>query len=242
MPRPAKRSSILPIATTGSRAAVSAIEQRLAGRRQRVVVAVRGAREAPGRADERPRDDAADAEPLADQLVGDLAGAIQLGDRHDLFVRGDLEDAVGRRVDDQRAGAHVLGAELVDDLGAGRGLVAEHAAAGAARELGDDLRRKPVRETSGTGGRARCPSSPSGRSPSPCPADASAIRPNAPPARDRSAASAADASTTRSRPSARSVGSCSGTCARDVAERVAALVAVDAARRAARRCRRCRGR
>ena len=34
----------------------------------------------------------------------------------------------------------------------------------------DDVRGKSVRETSGTAGRARCPPSPSARSPSPCPA------------------------------------------------------------------------
>ena len=97
-------------------------------------MAVGRALEVPRRADERPRDDAADAEPLADELVRDLTGAIQLGHRDDVFVRGDLEHAVGRRVDDERAGPHVLRAELVDDLRARRGLVAEDAASRAARE------------------------------------------------------------------------------------------------------------
>ena len=56
----------------------------------------------PGTADERARDDAPDAEPFADKTVGDLrrldrapaTGTI-------VFVGGDLEDAVGRRVHDQ---------------------------------------------------------------------------------------------------------------------------------------------
>ena len=114
------------------RCGLQAIEQRLARRRQRVVVAVRRAREAPRRADERARDHAADAQPFANELVGDLAVAIELANRHDVLVRRDLEDAVGRRVDDRRAGPHVLGSELVDDLRPGSGLVAEHAAPGPA--------------------------------------------------------------------------------------------------------------
>ena len=123
---------------------------------------------APGRADERPRDHPADAEAEPDQLEGDLADAIQLGHRDDVFVRGDLKHAVGRRVDDRPAGAHVLGAELVDDRRAGRGLVAERAAADAPLELGDHLRRESRRETPETAARARAPSAPSARSPSPC--------------------------------------------------------------------------
>jgi hypothetical protein len=57
---------------------------------------------------------------------------IELGNRHDLFVRRDLKHAVGGGVDDQRAGAQVLGPELVDDRGTRRRLVADHAAAGEA--------------------------------------------------------------------------------------------------------------
>ena len=87
---------------------LDAIEQRLAARRQRVVVAIGRPRETAGRADERPRDDAADAEALAHELVRDLARAVQLRHGHDRLVRGDLKHAVGRRVDDQRAGPHVL--------------------------------------------------------------------------------------------------------------------------------------
>ena len=125
MPRPAKRSSILPIATTGIDAGGQAIEQRLAGGGQRVVAAVRGSLERSWSADERPGDDPADPEPLAYELVRDLAGAIQLRHGDDGFVGGDLEHAVCRRVHDERAGPHVLGAELVDDLRSGRRLVAD---------------------------------------------------------------------------------------------------------------------
>ena len=84
-------------------------------RRQREVVAVRGPGEVSRRSDEWSRNDAADAESLSHQLVGGLAGPIQLLDRHDLFVRGDLEHAVGRGIHNPCTGAQVLWTERVDD-------------------------------------------------------------------------------------------------------------------------------
>src|SRR6185436_19185372 len=54
------------------------VEERFLKRRQRVVVPVGGTREAAWSADEGPRNYASDAESLADQLVGDFAGAVQL--------------------------------------------------------------------------------------------------------------------------------------------------------------------
>jgi len=42
---------------------------------------------------------------------------VPLFQQDDFFVRGDLKDAVGRGVDNRRAGAQVLLAELPDDLG-----------------------------------------------------------------------------------------------------------------------------
>ena len=68
-------------------------------------------------------------------LAGRAAGLVQLLERHRLLVGGDLEDAVGRRVDDPRAGALVLLPQPLDDLGARGGDVADHPAAGAPREL-----------------------------------------------------------------------------------------------------------
>ena len=61
-------------------------------------------------------------------------------------MRRDLEDAIGRGVDDGRAGAHVLLAQFLDDLGAGCGFVAERAAADAALEFIHDFAREAVRE------------------------------------------------------------------------------------------------
>ena len=82
------------------------------------------------RADEGPRDDAPDGVRAAQLLARDAAGGVQLVERDDLLVRGDLEDGVGRRVDDPLARPHVLVAEALDDLGARGRHVAEHAAAG----------------------------------------------------------------------------------------------------------------
>ena len=97
------------------------------------------------RAEERPRDDAADVVLAAHQLARDRADAPQLLDRNDLLVRRDLEDGVGRGVDDRRAGAHVLFAELVEDHRPRRRLVAERLPADAPLVFGDDVGRKSVR-------------------------------------------------------------------------------------------------
>ena len=106
------------------------IEHGFCKRLQRVVVPIRRTGERARCSDERTRDHAPDAKPLAHQLVRNLAGAVQLRDRHDVFVSGNLEHAVGGRVDNQRAGAHVLGTEVIDDLGPRCGKVADDAAPG----------------------------------------------------------------------------------------------------------------
>jgi hypothetical protein len=91
------------------------VEQCLAKRRQRVVAPVLGPGEPPRCADKRASDDTADAEALSDQAKGDLARAVQLVDRHDVLVGGNLKHAVGRRIHNERTRTHVLGAKLVDD-------------------------------------------------------------------------------------------------------------------------------
>ena len=78
MPRPGEQIVDLADRRSPGCPRPSAIEQRLAGRRQRVVVAIGGARERARRADERPRDDAAEPRPSADQVEGDLARFVQL--------------------------------------------------------------------------------------------------------------------------------------------------------------------
>ena len=126
-------------------AIVELIEQHALGRRHGVIVAIGGARETAGRAGERPRDHAAHLVRSAQNLARGLAHLVQFPERDHFLMRGDLEDAVGRRVDDRRAGAHVLLAQFLDDLGAGGGLVAERPAADAAFELAHHLGREAVR-------------------------------------------------------------------------------------------------
>ena len=116
----------------------------------------------------------------AQDVARGLADLVQLPERDHLFVRRDLKNAVGRGVDDRRAGAHVLLAKFLDDLGAGGGLVAERAASDAALEFVHDLRGKTVRDTAETASSrwipaiSQCPVVVS------FPGDASAQRPKAP--------------------------------------------------------------
>ena len=98
-------------------------------RLEREVVPVRRALVVPRLADERPGDHPADGVLAREDLARDAAGVVELLERDRLLVRGDLEDGVGRRVDDPLAGLLVLLAELLDDLRPRRRPVAEHAAA-----------------------------------------------------------------------------------------------------------------
>ena len=75
-----------------------------------------------------------------------MTDVVERVDRNHRFVRGDLKDAVGGRVDDRRAGPHVLGAEPRDDLRARRHVVAERGALDAPFELADQVRGKSVGE------------------------------------------------------------------------------------------------
>ena len=98
-------------------------------RLEREVVPVRRPLVAPRRAGERPCDHAADRVLAGEDLARGAAGLVELLERDRLLVRRDLEDRVGGGVDDPLAGALMLLAELLDDLRARGGLVAEHAAA-----------------------------------------------------------------------------------------------------------------
>ena len=71
------------------------VEQRVPRRRQRVVPTIGCPPEMAQAADKRPRDHSPDAVALADESVCDFARAVQLWNGHDLFVRGNLEHAVG---------------------------------------------------------------------------------------------------------------------------------------------------
>ena len=98
-------------------------------------MAVRRARVASGSPTKGRADHAPDGVLAGEDLPGEAAGLVQVIERDRLLVRGDLEDGVGGRVGVRFPVALVLLAELFDDLGPGRGLVADHAAARPVREL-----------------------------------------------------------------------------------------------------------
>src|SRR5438552_15628143 len=96
--------------------------------RQRVIVAIRGSPERARSADKWTCDDSSHAHPAANQVEGDPADPVLLGDRNDVLVRGYLEHAVGGRIDDRLAGPHVLGSQPIDYLGSRRDDIPNRAA------------------------------------------------------------------------------------------------------------------
>ena len=122
------------------------VQHGLRRRRRREVAPVAGAREVVGAvADEGPRDDPPDA-VFVDEFARDLAQLVQAVQAEGLLVAGDLEDAVGRGVDDRLAGPHVFDAELSDDLGTRSVTVSDYARqVRAFDQLLEQRRRKSVR-------------------------------------------------------------------------------------------------
>ena len=118
-------------------------QQRL-GRIDGVVVAAHGAPEAAGLPLERPRNHPPHLMRRRQQVARGLAHAVELFHRNNLFVRGNLEDAVGGGVHNRRAGLHVLRAQLFDDLRPARRFVAQRLAAHRPLELFHHLGRKTV--------------------------------------------------------------------------------------------------
>ena len=91
-------------------------------------------------------DHAAHAVLTLEHLAGDLAVAVQLMHRHQLFVGGHLKYAVGTGVDDKGVFFHGLLAVILQYLRAGVRLVAQHLVAGLFLKLVDQLIREAVRE------------------------------------------------------------------------------------------------
>ena len=73
-----------------------------------IIVAAFGAAKISWGPGEGARDHTAYEVGAVEKFSGDFAHAVELGDGDHVFVRGDLEDAVARGVDDGVAGAHVL--------------------------------------------------------------------------------------------------------------------------------------
>ena len=99
-----------------------------------------------GVAQEGAGDDTAHAVLALEHLTGDLAVAVQLVHRHQFFVGGDLEHAVGAGVDDEGVLLHGLLAVVLQHLGAGVGLVAQHLVAGLLLKFVDEGIREALRE------------------------------------------------------------------------------------------------
>src|SRR5579862_6861673 len=97
-------------AEDGDAAFFEDVEEHGARRFDGVVVTAFGAAEISGLADERAGDYATDAMRTIENAAGDFAHFIKLGNGDDVFVGGNLEDAVARSVDDGKAGAHVFSA------------------------------------------------------------------------------------------------------------------------------------
>src|SRR2546425_6635125 len=121
------------------------IEQHRTWRIYGIVVPARRARVSSARPIERPRNYAAHAVRTVEQFPRDFAHPVELGDRDDVFVRGDLKHAVARGVDNWKARAHVLIAELFDDFGTRGRLVPKRLQANLPLKFRDDLARKTVR-------------------------------------------------------------------------------------------------
>src|SRR5450830_1667053 len=115
--------------------------QRLSG----IVLAVGCSHEIPGRPGERARNNTADQVLTLQNLSpADLAHLIQLGQRDDVVVRGDLEHRVSRRVHNRIAGTHMFFAQFGDDRGPRLRSVAQGLGVEALFEGVDDLERKSV--------------------------------------------------------------------------------------------------
>ena len=168
----AKMSPILPIDTTSRPASTARCKQIVGQRRNREILAVGGAGEiGGGAADERPGDDAADRQRIA-QAPRDAAEVVEPLEPERLLMRGDLEHRVGRGVADRLAAPHVRLAELGDDRGARGVAVAENA---RQLRLGDQRRgqrggKGRNRQAGNSPSRTRpaCRRSPNGRTACPC--------------------------------------------------------------------------
>ena len=111
------------------------VEHRGSGGLKREVVSAGRALEVRPLPRVRARDDAGNAMLAREDLPRDAAVLVELLGRHHVLVGRNLEDAVGRGVDNELAGLELLATVVLNDLRAGIGLVAEHPTARLAREL-----------------------------------------------------------------------------------------------------------
>ena len=123
------------------------IKQRAAERLHGKVAAAAGALE---RAcffpHERAGNHAPDAQITREHLAGNAAHLVQLLAGENRLVAGNLEHAVGGRVDNRRALRQMLLAQFVQNRRAGRGFVADNLMPDALLKRGDKVRREAVGE------------------------------------------------------------------------------------------------
>ena len=74
--------------------------------------------EVSNRSRKRPSNHAPNAMRPVEQFAGNLAHAIEIGDRDHVLMRGNLKDTVSGGVDDGLSRAHMFFAEFFDNLGA----------------------------------------------------------------------------------------------------------------------------
>ena len=145
MPTPAKRSRTLPTAWTGTPALCSSSRYERPGGATAKSLRPSVRRKAPGRALERPRDHAPDGVLAGHRLARRGARREQVVLAEHVVVGGELQHRVGRRVEDHLAGAQVVLAPLLDDLGPARRVVGAEAQAGDALERRHHVGREAVR-------------------------------------------------------------------------------------------------
>ncbi len=137
---------------------------------------------------ERAGDDPRHAVLTGEQVARDAARGVQLARAGcSLIVRRDLEDRVGRGVDDPLAGGNLFGSKFVENRGARGRPVAEHAASGLLDELVDARRAGSRAGRSERAARESIRKAPSAPSCCPCRRSAAAPR-RAPPSAPRGAA------------------------------------------------------
>ena len=147
--------------------------QNIAVRRgHREILAVGGAGKVLGaRADERPRDHAADVQRIA-QAARDPAKIIEPLQPESLLMRGDLEHRIGGGVADGLQRPQVLLAVVLDDRGARSVAIGENsgelAFARSAPRSAPAERREPSPGNSPSRSRPACRRSPNGRTACPC--------------------------------------------------------------------------
>ena len=124
---------------------VQRVQDRVVEGRERIIAPVFRAPVVARFTEERARNDAADQIVALQQFPRHFTDVVQLFQRNHPFVRGDLEHAVRRGVDDGFAGADMLVPQALDDLRAACYAVAERPAADGLLEPAHQVCRKAVR-------------------------------------------------------------------------------------------------